>query len=55
MSAVIRDAIDRGLEVHPDLAFPALEVIFGADESPVPDDPDDLVAELHDMRGASPA
>lgn len=53
MSAVIRDAIDRGLDVHPDVTFPALDVIFEAEEAHVPSDPDDLVAELHEMRGAS--
>lgn len=53
MSAVIRDAIDRGLDVHPDVAIPALRVILEAEEAEVHSDPDDLVSELHDMRGAN--
>lgn len=53
VSAVIRDAIDRGLDVHPDAALPALDVILEADAAHVPDDPDELVTELHEMRGAS--
>lgn len=52
VSAVIRNAIDRGLDVHPDVQHPALEVILGADPGHVPDAADDLVAELHQMRGA---
>lgn len=52
VSAVIRDAIDRGLDVHPDVTYPALDVILAADDAPVPADPDDLVTELHEMRGA---
>lgn len=51
VSAVIRDAIDRGLDVHPDATLPALDVILEADEAHVPLNPDDLVAELHEMRG----
>lgn len=52
VSAIIRDAIDRGLDLHPDVAIPALRVILEADQAHVPADPDDLVSELHEMRGA---
>ncbi len=52
MSAVIRDAIDRGLDMHPDNQGSALRIILDADAAHVPENPDELVNELHEMRGA---
>lgn len=52
VAAVIRDAIDRGLGVPADVRSAALDVILDAAPAEVPDDPDELVSELHEMRGA---
>ncbi|MGH3949869.1 MAG: CopG family transcriptional regulator [Pseudonocardiaceae bacterium] len=52
VSAVIRDAIDRGLDMHPDNQGSALRIILDADTAHVPENPDELVNELHEMRGA---
>lgn len=52
VAAVIREAIDRGLGAPADVQLAALDVIFSAPPHGVPDDPSELVAELHEMRGA---
>jgi predicted DNA-binding protein len=52
VAAVIREAIDRGLGAPADVQTAALDVILGAPPHGVPDDPAELVAELHEMRGA---
>ncbi|MGQ0840826.1 ribbon-helix-helix domain-containing protein [Actinokineospora sp.] len=52
VAAVIRDAIDHGLGTPIDVRWAALDVIVNAEPCPVPDDPDELVAELHGMRGS---
>ena len=52
VAAVIRDAIDRGLGMPVDVRTFALDTILKAEPDEVPQDPDELVAELHDLRGA---
>jgi hypothetical protein len=51
VAAVIREAIDRGLGMTVDIRAEALETILNAPPAPVPDDPAELVTELHEMRG----
>ena len=52
VATIIREAIDRGLPVDPENRAAALERILSADPTPLPADPDDLVAELHELRGS---
>ncbi|MDQ3404314.1 MAG: ribbon-helix-helix domain-containing protein [Actinomycetota bacterium] len=52
VASVIRDAIDRGLGTTVDMRQAAMDIIVNAEWAEVPDDPDDLVAELHEMRGS---
>lgn len=52
VASVIRDAIDCGLGTPVDVRWAALDVIVNAEPGEVPSDPDDLVAELHELRGA---
>jgi hypothetical protein len=51
VAAVIREAIDRGLGQAADIRATALETILNAPPDVVPNDPADLVSELHEMRG----
>ncbi len=50
VATVIREAIDRGLPAGDGEREAALETILSAEPGPVPDDPAELVAELHAMR-----
>lgn len=50
VAAVIRDAIDRGLPAVPRRRAAAAKRILQAEEMPV-SDPEDLVAELDELRG----
>lgn len=51
VATVIREAIDRGLPAEDDVRAAALERILLADPAALPDDPADLAAELHELRG----
>ncbi|GEL17767.1 putative antitoxin VapB7 [Pseudonocardia asaccharolytica DSM 44247 = NBRC 16224] len=50
VATVIREAIDRGLPADDDERGTALQRILSAEPAPVPDDPAELVAELHELR-----
>lgn len=50
VATVIREAIDRGLPADNDRRGAALQHILSAEPAPVPDDPAELVAELHEVR-----
>lgn len=50
VATVIRDVIDRGLPADDDERSAALRRILSAEPQPVPDDPSDLAAELHELR-----
>lgn len=50
VAMVIREAIDRGLPSDDEDRSAALAVILSATPASVPDDPDDLVAELYEIR-----
>ncbi|MQA15772.1 MAG: antitoxin [Pseudonocardiaceae bacterium] len=52
VATVIREAIDRGLPPDDDERADALGYILDAEPGPVPDDPAELVTELHQLRGA---
>lgn len=50
VATVIREAIDRGLPPADEARAAALHTILAADPGAVPADPEDLVAELHELR-----
>jgi len=50
VATVIREAIDRGLPPDDDDRDAALAHILSAAPATVPDAPEDLVAELHEIR-----
>ncbi len=52
VATVIREAIDRGLPADDDERGTALHRILSAEPVPVPDDPAELVGELHELRSS---
>jgi uncharacterized protein YdaU (DUF1376 family) len=52
VAAVIRDALDRSLDVQPEGKRRAADELLAADPTPVPDTVEELKAELRAGRGA---